>query len=39
MPECGYALPENGNDGDKTPLSWDQTSYCYIQPMNCLGGE
>lgn len=39
MPECGYALPENGNDGDKTPLSWDQTSYCYIQPMNCLGDQ
>ena len=38
IPECFFATPPNGTD-DKLPLTWDQSSYCYVHPMNCLGGK
>ncbi|KAF6218261.1 hypothetical protein HO133_006223 [Letharia lupina] len=37
MPECFKAVPENDNDGAKTPLTLDELNYCYIHPINCLG--
>ena len=41
MPQCWKAIPTNYHEGaaQKTPLSWDEISNCYIHPVNCLGGK
>lgn len=39
IPECFKAVPENSNDGAKTPLTYDELEHCYIHPINCLGGK
>ncbi|KAL9137536.1 MAG: hypothetical protein Q9175_001253 [Cornicularia normoerica] len=39
MPECGAALPESDNVGDKSPLTAGQQNYCFMHPINCLADQ